>query len=780
MPHRLRTPAARLLATPAFSAPAVPVLAALGAAGGAHRPGRRGLLLGAAVTLALSAAPAHAQDQTGQRSGLMIEEITVTARKREENLQDVPLSITAFSRAQVERLNLSTLKDVAKFTPGLIFAEGLAPGDPRPSIRGQSNPRAASRPSVGIFIDGIPIGVGTGLNTQSLDIERIEVVKGPQSVQFGRDVLSGAVNYVTRRPSTEAIAGEVDALYGTGDRIDLKARVNVPINDVFAVSLAGRSFDFDGYYETADTGIPLGTETADSVAAAGVAQLGERGSVYLRLSYSDENVGQTAWANTPANTILGPSPSNRWFFGTFPTNESLLAINPIDYAGLDRQLFRSSLIADYDFGGVTLQSTTAWNKSNILNDIDTDWTAIPDTIVFGTILLGNLRSEFVREIEDYSQELRLSSAQDQRLRWMAGVYGFKEKITRKDFTRSAAVGSAAPRSRASVNRSRETTETLSGFGSLAFDITEALTVTGELRYSRDKLAVANPALVIPNLNASFKKWLPRVTLEYQVSDTLLLYANAGKGNKPGGFNTAAGAGLGQLPANLLAFQEEQAWQYEIGAKTSWLDERLTLNAAAFYTDWSNLVVNAQFQVPGTVTNIGYAANAGKADVKGFEVELRAAPSDWLDVYGGVSYAPSRLDNYADSRIVGAFGPNVIPTTNRRLPFVSDWTASAGFILTVPVSDRWSAFLQTDTAYRSKQYATVANVDSVGSRFLADVKIGLQHENYTLTFLVNNLFNNDRADSADAFVNPSALPFARTFLVQLPAPRNYGVRLQAKF
>lgn len=748
------------------------------------------LLCGAAAVLAFTTDPLSAQEQTGQRSGLMIEEITVTARKREEALQDVPLSITAFSRAQVERLNLSTLKDVAKFTPGLIFAEGLAPGDPRPSIRGQSNPRAASRPSVGIFTDGIPIGVGTGLNTQSLDIERIEVVKGPQSVQFGRDVLSGAVNYVTRRPSTEAIAGEVDALYGTGDRIDLKARVNVPINDVFAVSLAGRSYDFDGYYKTSATGIgmtpastnvgvPLGTETADAIAASGIAKLGEQGSIYLRVSYSDENVGQPAWANTPANRILGPSPANRWFFGTFPTNKSLLAINPIDYQGLDRQLFRSSLIADYDFGAVTVQSTTAWNKSNILTDFDTDWTAIPDTLQFGA-LIGNLRNEFVREIEDYSQELRLSSAQDQRLRWMVGAYGYKEKVSRKDFARSFAVGSGAPRRLASANRSRESTETLSGFGSLAFDITDALTVTGEVRYTRDKLAVNNPALVIPILNASFKKWLPRFTVEYKVSDTILLYANAGKGNKPGGFNTAAGAGLGQLPANLLAFQEEQAWQYEIGAKTSWLDDRVTLNAAAFYTDWSNLVVNAQFQVPGTVTNIGYAANAGAAKVEGFEVELRAAPTEWLDVYGGVSYAPSRLDNYADTRITGAFGVGVIPTTDRRLPFVSDWTGSAGFIATLPITDAWNVFLQADAAYRSKQYATVANVDNVGSRVVADVKLGLQHENYTLTFLVNNVFNNDRADSVDAFVNPASLPFARTFLVQLPAPRNYGIRLQAKF
>lgn len=751
---------------------------------------RSALLAGSAVLLAFTAAPVSAQQQTGQRSGLMIEEVIVTARKREEALQDVPLTITAFSRAQVERLNLSTLKDVARFTPGLIFAEGLAPGDPRPSIRGQSNPRAASRPSVGIFIDGIPIGVGTGLNTQSLDIERIEVVKGPQSVQFGRDVLSGAVNYVTRRPSTEAIAGEVDALYGTGDRIDLKARVNVPINDVFAVSLAGRSFDFDGYYKTSPTGvglppgstnfgIPLGTETQDALAASGIAQLGDRGSVYLRVSYSDENVGQTAWANTPSNRILGPSPAQRWFFGTFPTNESLLAINPIDYAGLDRQLFRSSLIVDYDFDAVTVQSTTAWNKSNILTDLDTDWTAFPD-VAFGPALIGNLRNEFVREIEDYSQELRLSSQQDQRLRWMAGVYGFKEKTTRKDFTRTAAVGSAAPRARASVNRSRETTETLSGFGSLAFDITEALTVTGELRYSRDKLAVTNPALVIPNLNASFKKWLPRLTVQYKVTDSIQIYANAGKGNKPGGFNTAAGAGLGQLPANLLAFQEEQAWQYEIGAKTSWLDDRVILNAAAFYIDWSNLVVNAQFQPPGSATSIGYAANAGKAKVEGFEVELRAAPTEWLDVYGGLSYAPSRLDNYADTRITGAFGPTAIPTTNRRLPFVSDWTGSAGFIVNVPVTDTWSAFLQTDAAFRTKQYATVANVDNVGSRVVADVKIGLQHENYTLTFLVNNVFNNDRADSADAFVVPRSIPFERSFLVQLPAPRNYGIRLQAKF
>jgi iron complex outermembrane receptor protein len=748
------------------------------------------LLSGVAAVLAFSAVPVSAQEQTGQRSGLMIEEIMVTARKREEALQDVPLSITAFNREQVERLNLSTLKDVAKFTPGLIFAEGLAPGDPRPSIRGQSNPRAASRPSVGIFTDGIPIGVGTGLNTQSLDIERIEVVKGPQSVQFGRDVLSGAVNYVTRRPSTEAIAGEVDALYGTGDRIDLKARVNIPINDVFAVSLAGRTYDFDGYYKTSATGvgmtpastnvgIPLGTETADAFAASGIAQLGERGSVYLRASYSDENIGQTAWANTPSNRILGPGPANRWFFGTFPTNKSLLAINPIDYAGLDRQLFRSSLIVDYDFDAVTVQSTTAWNKSNILTDLDTDWTAFPDAPLFGTNLIGNLRNEFVREIEDYSQELRLSSQQDQRFRWMAGVYGFKEKISRKDFTRSFAAGSAAPRNRASVNRSRETTETLSGFGSLAFDITDSFTVTGEVRYTRDKLAVNNPALVIPILNASFKKWLPRVTVEYKVTDSILLYANAGKGNKPGGFNTAAGAGLGQLPANLLAFQEEQAWQYEIGAKTSWLDDRVTLNAAAFYTDWSNLVVNAQF-VTATGTNIGYAANAGTAKVEGFEIELRAQPLEWLDVYGGVSYAPSRLDNYADTRITGAFGPTAIPTTDRRLPFVSDWTGSAGFIATVPITDTWNVFLQTDAAYRSKQYATVANVDNVGSRVVADVKLGLQHENYTLTFLVNNVFNNDRADSADAFVVPRSLPFERSFLVQLPAPRNYGIRLQAKF
>ncbi|WP_394729257.1 TonB-dependent receptor [Altererythrobacter sp. GH1-8] len=732
--------------------------------------------LNGAVALAaiaiMSGTPALAQDEAeDNEESYTGNQIIVTASGREQTLQDTPISISAFSEEQIDRYAIENFEDLAKRTPGLNWSSVSTLTDTNPSIRGVGTARAAGIPSVGVFIDGIDIGNGTFGNVPTFDLQRVEVVRGPQSALFGRGVLAGAVNYITRRPSFTEASGMVQASIAEGGEYVFQGRVETPISDVFAVSVAGRYTDLDGFFENTASGKTIGGRESYLIDGSARLQFGGegQGEAYLRLSYTDEVQEQADWHQVPSN-----STSPRWFIGEVEFDPSLVANNGDDYAGIDRQFFRASLHLDYEFGFATLTSRTSLADYDFLIDQDFDFTAQPD-LPLGASLFGNFRFLDTQDISDFSQEVRLTGDTGSGFKWILGGYYRTEDTDEENFSFTGASGSATP-DPVNPNLLGRDLETIAIFGSLTAELSDAFAITGELRWAQDSVTeVSQPrtAATAQEFSAKFDNILPRVIAELRPSDDVLVYASAAKGNKPGGFNNSPGAGFAPVPLELRAFDEEIAWNYELGAKLQLLDNRVTLNGAVFYIDWTDIQVNSQIVIDGR--SVGYTANANSADSLGFEVEFSAEPSDSLTVYGGLSYSPIRIKDYVDRRVATA---GITTDGSDQLGNTPDWTGNIGVEFRQPISDDWDFFWQTDASYNSTMYASVANLAETGDKTIVDMYVGFGSEAIEFTIFANNLFDNKTPSNVAPFVNPTT--FARTFIVQAPRPQQFGARVKFSF
>ncbi len=258
----------------------------------------------------LAAGQLQAQQETRKVQSLrgedfILEEVLVTARKKVENLQSVPIAIDAFTEQMLDEKAITTLEDVARYSSSLTFDVGVLPNDTRPVIRGLNITRG--RPNVGILVDGIDIssetltvaGGGAFANLSLLDLERVEVIKGPQSVTYGRSAFAGAVNYVTKRPvADQGLYGYVEAEYDEHEYGKLLGNVSFPITEQLAMGITALASDYDGYYENPNTGGDLGGSEQTGASIALNFQ-GDNFSAYFRAEYADEEYTPRAVVNAP-------------------------------------------------------------------------------------------------------------------------------------------------------------------------------------------------------------------------------------------------------------------------------------------------------------------------------------------------------------------------------------------------------------------------------------------------------------------------------------------------
>lgn len=717
--------------------------------------------------------PASAQDAEVGQNRSTVEEIVVTARKRTESLQEVPLSIVAFNRQTIEQQQISNLDDLARLTPGFTMGDGFGLVDARPSLRGQSNIRAASQPTVGILIDGIDIPFRSGLNVETLDIERVEVVKGPQSALFGRGVLSGAINYVTQRPSLTDANGYAEVEGATDGLYEVRARANIPVSSQFAAAVSGRYSEFGGFYKNNLTGEDtVGGHEFKTVVGTALWQPSDDFTAYLRASYSDEARESPQRHTVATNTQTGALPTQRWFVGKVPADPARISHNCDDCRSLEREFTWTSLDLAWDVGFGTFSSLTGLTNTDLFLEQDSDFEGISPSVPAGPPLFNNLYQIIARDIETVSQELRFTSPEDEKFRWIFGGYYYNQKNNESG---NSPVGIKPNQTNPPFVFQSDETETFAVFGQAAFDITDQLTASAEIRWNRDELWSNGTRNGMPfPLNVVYKNYLPRFTLDFNATDDTLLYLTAAKGTKPGGFNTALGAGLGVLPLNLISFNEEKAWNYEAGIKSSMMGGKLIANAAVFYIDWTNVQIDDSFRNPNGTT-IGYTSNAGKARVRGFEIGLQALPTENVDLSLGYSYNPSRVFNVQDSRASAA---GIITTGWRNLPFSSDHSVSGSIRVNGKVNSDWGWYAQFDSRFDSTQYATTANLTETGDRFVSNLRVGLEDDDWSIQGYVKNLFDSDTAVNVQPFVN--AQTFARVFLVTVPDARQAGLRIRRNF
>ena len=751
----------------------------------------------------------------------LVEEIVVTARKREENILDVPLAITALSANDIEDKGIAEFKDIIAFTPGFHFAEHSVGRADRSNrilvIRGMHiSQENDHQQAATVFVDGAPMhgSVIAGLE----DAERIEVVRGPQSAYFGRATLSGAVNYVTKTPGQESkskIVAEVGK-YGTSN---LGFSTEGPINDTTAYRISISSQDTDGQYTAANSPtLKLGERSTVSFAGTLYFEPSDNFNAKLRYhTWEDEdgpgaafgygvNNGEALFnCNLPNSSLAARNGTNNWFCGVAPfpqdaniqydaqmSPNKVSLLNGVPTAGLSidtitdnpflngfgfaREASQASLVMNWSLdSGISVTSITASNDNRwmALDDLDRRHnTDVPDSLRDVSLLNG-------RDLKDFSQEIRISSPQDQRLRWLLGVskFSFEGKRTSGfhifSSVRSLSLGNVFD------------IDTTGFFAAIEYDITDDLTINLEGRRQKDDVQEARSSGA-EFVSGTFNSTTPRIALDYQMNDDVTLYASYGEGTRPGGFNVNL-FGQSQSVLDQLALsgiykevEEEELEMTEFGIKASLMDGRAWLQAAVYQGDWS-----AQQAAGAFVGDIFYGGTAtgGEIDLSGYEIEGAWAVSDNFKLEATLSNNDSDIDTLTDCADCAVLlGTSDISGMGKRKQRNPKTQRSISGTLDGQMSNGVEWYLRTDLLHTGSSYATDANVTETGSSNRVNMRYGIVKDNLRLELVGENLTNDKTFTNYQFLIDFAYLPPSvnRVLTGGLPDLRYYGVKATYSF
>ena len=651
----------------------------------------------AATVLAPCTVQAQDGGAQGASEGRDSAEIIVTARKREENLQNVPTSVAVATSDTIDQLGLDNLTDIAKVTPGLVFDDTLGRDGNRPVIRGQANILGQS--GVAYFIDGIYY-TGSLADYDVDTIERVEVVKGPQSALYGRNTYSGAINIISKLPG-DAWEGRVTADIAEHDRYEVTAGIRGPLSDGLSLGVNGRYYDFGGEFTNGFDGSKIGDQSSWSL--SGVLNFDKGGpfTATLRGYYNRTDDGQPAIFSQSANennclTDNGTlyRGQGRYFCGVieprqvisdytrqFPNREDV---------GIEADTYNISLKLEAELTDqLTVTSRTGYNQRTQQTLTDGDYSAESfTTAVFTTFPVGpvigatpprNLRLGIVgstidfsfanrTKTQDVSQEIRFTYESD-AVDVIVGGYFFDQdddsfsirtvpsdalaRAQASAAARAAAICAASPICGGTrllfapaVPNARdenllEITNT-AAFGAINWHITPEINLGLEGRYATENIrqvvfdfdeGQARPVPV--QSQRKFKEFTPRITLDWQATPDNLIYAIYAEGQKPGGFN-----GAQAIAAGVPSYEAEDNKSYEIGLKNRFLDGAVIFNIAAFHTKIDGYQLTQNVSVPPNQVSV--VTNAGSARINGFELELLARPVDGLSITANYAHADSRF------------------------------------------------------------------------------------------------------------------------------------------
>lgn len=694
----------------------------------------------AAIALGFTAAPAFAQDApaapAAQSEEFGVEEIIVTAQRREERLQDAPLSITALSSDALAARGIDNLGDVSNFAPNLELHPTNRPAGGGSAFAGYirgvgtGDFQFPTDPGLGLYVDDVYIARSLGGLLSLEDIDRVEVLKGPQGTLYGRNTIGGAINVVTTDPRTSGgLEGLVKLRAGSYGRLDGTALINAPlIEDTLGAKFSVSYLSNRGY----------GLRLIDNERYASENRFVLRGALKWNLApdFTIKIAGDyTRQRQRPPSGYLID------YVPTGPTVAKIARYNqfaaPFLNAGLglpagsvyDARWEAPSAYRIYslqtqkdnsDIGGlsatmtydvsdsITLKSITAWRKIDALIEVDGDQVPYPIQ-----------QSRTTMKQSQFSQELQLGGkALDGKLDFVLGAYAFRESGASSVFTRSFEGIYEAIIARGGTPTAADVGNTFTTFGLVAtsyalftqetFHFTDQFALTLGARYNHDRKNYStsvrrpqNNTVVVPLsfATAEWDSFTPRVALEFKPADDVLLYASWSKGFKSGGFGAST---VASTPTP--RYDPEKLTSYEIGAKTSWLDNRLTLNAAGFYSEYRNIQLTVQSVDPVTNANIRTTRNAGGSNIKGFELEVAAAPVRGLNLNLGVGYVDATFDTLTAAAITSGF------VLNSRVPQIPDWSINGGIGYTAETS-AGIVKIRGDVSHKGSQFLTAADPTS---------------------------------------------------------------------
>lgn len=573
-----------------------------------------------------------------------LEEVIVTAERREAKLQSVPIPVTALTTETLENRQVSETKDLERYVPSLRMSTNItSPTNLSPSLRGSLQQDASlivAESPFGIYVDAVYVGRLNGNNITLADVERVEVLRGPQGTLYGRNTLTGAIKFITRTPDK---TGWFNAKAGYGNHGQYLASLSAggPLSDSWAGSFSAQDTHKDGESSNRLTNKPRGME--ESWAARGKLHYmgSEKFDAVLSVSYADSKNDSNQMINMTTPNV----PANRQFTSddVVPTY-GLRVVSTPDVArtpailgnqpsGWTKQTIASANLS-YDFGSATLRSITGYVKTK--DYFTTDFSG-KGTVVGGSALDDN----------EYTEELQLQGkAFDNKLNYLLGAYYLRETGD-QDFGWAFFTPT-------STSQQNVKTDSISGFGQVDYQFTDALKGTAGVRWSQDKKdwhidfqrlptsVVPGPATDSVSLKNTYSEVTPKFGLDYKVVaegfDSLLYYVSAARGFKSGGYSGIAIFGLSD---SRDPYAPETNWTYEGGVKADMLNRRLRVNANVFYEKAKDLALNATVQIGVDANNnplFGFPVqNAGEATIKGLELEVTAVPTENLTMFMNASF-----------------------------------------------------------------------------------------------------------------------------------------------
>jgi iron complex outermembrane receptor protein len=633
-----------------------------------RRSTRLAACIAAAIATANAPLPAHAED-----AGNVLEEIIVTANRRAENLQSVPIAVTAVSGEALARSVIRSTVDLQALTPGLVFTTNSLQGQPYVRGIGSDIQNIGTDGSVAMHVDGVYQARPSAAIQDFLDVARVEVVKGPQGTLYGRNATGGAINILTNDPVYE-LGGKIDLSVGNYDKQRGEVVLNVPItNDTAALRLAVLGSSRDGYVRNLLTGTRSDDEGIWQY--RGKLRLDPRSDLSIMLSVdavrenSNRNLG-------PKVDVTLPSPAVDFFGAVIPPDPR--DVN-YDMATWERRYLTSeTLKIRWDLGAVVLTSLTSYGDLETRTNLDIDATEVPFSWEY--------TSEDSRTI---TQELQLASNDSGRLRWIGGIYYLNE-----DATQNFRILFPPFQADIFYPDVRNKTDAGALFGQATYAVTDRLRVTAGLRYSREKRegffhqTVTDPLGILTQIpggavidvgsrgSKTWSAWTPKLGVDFDVAPDVMAYASITRGFKSGGFNLL---GAGET------FQPEFIWNYEAGLKSTLLDRRLRMNLAMFYYDYTDLQVN-RFN-PATGGSTSTVTNAAAAHIKGFEAEIQSSVATGLDLDFSMALLDAKFGQFLTSNPDAPDPFQLLNLNGNTLPRAPKFTAGAGLQYELPVGGR---------------------------------------------------------------------------------------------
>lgn len=633
--------------------------------------------------------------------------LTVTAQKSEEKVQEVPISMSVFDEHLIDDKNIDSVLDLANHTSGFIVFNAGDGGTLSPSIRGlYSDPAMTTSTTVSMYIDGIPTQSTLGYDAILENIERIEILKGPQGTLYGKNAEAGVINIITKKPNNET-RGKIGLEAGSDNKKQISFNVSgAIIKDKFFASLSGRYYEKDGFM----TNTYLNNDHNN--------KKNSFGKLYLRYLPSDDlelslisSIAKRDDGSLTLNTMNA-------------TNIKQVAIDADSFNKLQSQSHAFKI--DYNFDEYTISSITAYKKDRDYRLVDMDFSP-----------LKYYHSLMDMDYKTLSQEFKLNAKTD-NLKWLVGLYGDKSEADG-----GPTVFSIDPRTAGSGLQQKTDDNSFGVFAHGEYAINNKISILSGLRYDKDEKKLSDKTTSV-KLDKSFSEISPKLSLKYAIDTNIMTYATISKGYRSGGFYMFA-------PVGMQSFDKETLWNYELGFKSSLLDNKLIFNGSIYYMDLSDMQV---------LTNIspsqGYISNAATATSKGLELEANYKINDEVSVFSSLAYNQTKFDEFRD-----AFGDY----NGKYAPFAPKFNYSIG----LKYRALSGLYGSVDLNGYDKMYIDKANSFKQDAYELVDAKIGYEFENYDIYVYGKNIF--------DKNYDTKGYYGAYTYL---STPSEFGVQLNYRF